>query len=98
MFALVFAIIAAFFAIIFALQNGTTVDVRLFNYQFAGSLALVILITFAAGVLVGYLFATPAIIKRQRKISHQYRQIRDLESVVASNKTEELNTIPPANL
>ena len=47
-------------AVVFALQNGTIIDVDLGPFTFKGSVALILLITFALGVLVGILATVPS--------------------------------------
>lgn len=58
---LVFAILVA----IFALQNSAEVVIRLFFWSVDTSLALVVILTFSAGALMGLLFSIPA--RRRRK-------------------------------
>jgi uncharacterized integral membrane protein len=58
--------VAAAVVIIFALQNATPITVAFLIWRFEGSLALVLLLTFALGVVVGALISIPAIMKRRR--------------------------------
>ncbi|MEL7328262.1 MAG: lipopolysaccharide assembly protein LapA domain-containing protein [Cyanobacteria bacterium J06559_1] len=60
---IVAAIVIAFIAIAFALQNNTPVEVHLLVQQFEMSLALLLLTTLAIGVVVGLLVLLPSMIK-----------------------------------
>ncbi len=41
-------------AVVFALQNTTTVPLKLFTWQIEGSLSLLLFISFLIGIAVGY--------------------------------------------
>ena len=60
---LVFTILVA----IFALQNSAAVTIRLWFWSAETSLALVVILTFAAGALMGILFSIPG--RRRKKKS-----------------------------
>ena len=75
--------------VIFALQNAIPVGVTFLVWKFEGSLALVLMSTFALGVLVSLLVSIPAIVKRRSAISNQKKKIEELE-----NRLRE--RIPPA--
>lgn len=66
---LVFSLILAIFAVVFALQNPQTMDVNLLFFQTQGSTALVLIVTFGFGVLVGLLSTLPKQIRTRRKLS-----------------------------
>ncbi len=73
------AIVIAFLAIAFALQNNNIVEVHLLVQQFQFSLALLLLTTLAIGVLIGLLVLLPALIKRGWRISRAQKQTAALE-------------------
>lgn len=77
---IVAAIVIAFIAIAFALQNNTPVEVHLLVQQFELSLALLLLITLAIGVVIGLLVLLPALIKRGWRNSRTKRQAESLET------------------
>jgi uncharacterized integral membrane protein len=58
---------------IFALQNAIPVGVTFLFWKFEGSLALVLMLTFALGVLVGSLASIPAIVKEDRQFQIRRR-------------------------
>lgn len=78
-FLIIAAIVIAFFAIAFALQNNTLVSIGLLGWTYQGSLALVLLFTLAIGVLIGLLVLLPSVLKRGFRISRALRHRSDLE-------------------
>lgn len=74
------AIIIAFLAIAFALQNNIPVEVNLLVQQFQFSLALLLLSTLAIGVVVGLLVLLPTVIKRGWRITRAQKQTATLEN------------------
>jgi uncharacterized membrane protein YciS (DUF1049 family) len=75
-----FALIIAFFAIAFALQNNSQVVINLLFWQTQESLALVLLITLALGFIIGLLVMTPTLFKRGWRLSRVHQQAADLET------------------
>lgn len=61
------ALVIVVLAAIFALQNAQPTRVALFFWQFEGPLVLVLLVTFAAGILAGWLAALPTLWKQSRQ-------------------------------
>lgn len=90
-FFIVAAIVIAFFAIAFALQNNIQVAINLLIWNYQGSLAIVLLSTLAIGVLIGLLVLLPALIKRGWRVSRAKRQTAELENQL-TNRSQELNT------
>ncbi|MEM9087392.1 MAG: LapA family protein [Cyanobacteria bacterium P01_F01_bin.53] len=89
-FFIVAAIMIAFFAIAFALQNNVQVAINLLLWNYQGSLAIVLLSTLAIGVLIGLLVLLPALIKRGWRVSRAKRQTAELENQL-TNRSQELN-------
>ncbi|MGB7086370.1 MAG: LapA family protein [Phormidesmis sp.] len=85
------AIVIAFLAIAFALQNNNLVAINLLIWNYEGSLAIVLLSTLAIGVLIGLLVVIPALLKRGWRVSRAKRQAADLEDQLSS-RAHELNT------
>jgi putative membrane protein len=77
--ALILALILALIVTIFAVQNNTTIEVTFLAWSVDGSLALMLIITFALGILLGLLVSTPAWFRRIRQSANLRRNIRDLE-------------------
>lgn len=62
---LVLLILISILVVIFAIQNSTIVTVTLFNKTFEGSLALVIILCYLIGVLSGFIYIIPSMIKKK---------------------------------
>jgi putative membrane protein len=77
---LIVALGLAILTVIFALQNPVPVGVTFLIWKFEGSLALVLISTFALGVIVSLLISIPAIVKRRSTISNQTKKITELEN------------------
>lgn len=67
-FGLVFSLLLAILAVIFALQNPQSMDVNLLFFQTQGSTALVLILTFGFGVAVGLLSSLPGRLRDRRKL------------------------------
>ena len=79
-FFLIIALVIAIVAVIFALQNSIPVTVVFLVWRFEGSLALVLLLTLAIGVILGLSVSMPSIIRRGRTIAAQQKKIVELEA------------------
>jgi len=93
---LIVAIIVAILAVVFALQNAVPIKVSFLTWRFESSLALVLLITLALGILMSLLVSVPSMIKRRKMISNQKKKIQELESGFqkeSESKTREENGI-----
>ncbi len=84
---LVLALVIAVIAVIFALQNTAAVTLSFFAWKVSGSLSLVVLITLILGVLVGWLFVSPSLVKSSLQGSGQRKRILTLEKEVSEYKT-----------
>ncbi|MEL6221174.1 MAG: lipopolysaccharide assembly protein LapA domain-containing protein [Cyanobacteria bacterium J06627_8] len=88
---LIFALLIAFLAIIFAIQNNAPIIINFLVWQSEGSLALVLLVTLAVGAIIGLLVSVPSIVKRGWKTARERRKLEDLESRFRS-KEEDIST------
>jgi len=77
---LIVALGLAVLTVIFALQNAIPVNVTFLVWEFEGSLALVLMLTFALGALVSSLVSIPAIVRRRSAMSNQHKKIEELEN------------------
>ncbi|MEM6252918.1 MAG: LapA family protein [Cyanobacteria bacterium P01_D01_bin.156] len=86
---LIFALIVAFLAIAFALQNDQLITINFFLWQLEEQhLATVLLATSGLGVLFGLLVTIPAFLKRQWRISRGKRQAHSLEDQLLAKQQE----------
>ena len=87
---LVAALLIAILAVIFALQNPAPVTVTFLNWKFESSLALMLLLTFALGLLLGLVARISAVIRKGWTISSQRKKIAQLEKTLQEkSKTSE---------
>ena len=84
---LIFGIVFAIGAVVFALQNNVAVTVTIALWQFNGSLALVLLIALGLGVLITGLVSSPTVIRRQWATARLRHQVTALEKTVAEQQT-----------
>lgn len=80
---LIFGIVFAIVAAVFAMQNVAPVTVTVGFWSFEGSLALVLLVTLGLGALIAGLVSSPAMIRRQWNVTRLTRQVADLEHKLA---------------
>ncbi len=85
-FYLIFALLIALVAVVFALQNFIPVTVTFLLWDISGSLALVLLLTLALGILIGLLVAAPGLVRRQLKVSSHRKTISKLEKELETHK------------
>ncbi|MBX2864689.1 MAG: DUF1049 domain-containing protein [Leptolyngbyaceae cyanobacterium MAG.088] len=97
---LIFALIVAFFAIAFALQNDQLITINFFLWRLEQQhLATVLLLTSGLGVLFGLLVTIPAFLKREWRISRGKRQTHSLEDqLLAKQKEVESQTLRATTL
>jgi hypothetical protein len=72
---LLLALLIALAALTFALQNPGYITVRLGPYQIEQTTALILLVSFILGVLVGMLAMLPGQLKRTREIRQLRQQL-----------------------
>ncbi len=71
---LISALVLAVVAVIFALQNPQPMEVNLLFFQTEGSTALVLILTFAFGVIVGLISSLPGRLRAQRKVKELQKE------------------------
>ncbi len=76
---LIISLVIVLIAVIFAVQNAAPVTVALLQFKFESSLALVLLSTFAAGVLVGLIGLTPTLLKRRVEVARLKKNLQQLQ-------------------
>lgn len=89
-FGLIFSLLLAIVAVVFALQNPQTMDVNLLFFQTQGSTALVLILTFGFGVLVGLLSSLPGRLQARRELKAlKKQQSADPSTASSSSSTGE---------
>jgi lipopolysaccharide assembly protein A len=81
---LIVGIVFAIGAVMFALQNNAAVTVVFAIWRFDSTLAVVLLVALALGVLISALVSTPSVIKWQWAGTRLRRQVASLEDDKAS--------------
>ena len=85
---LIFSLVIAFLAILFAIQNTDVTPIRFLFWETEGSLALVLFIALVAGALISYLATAPGQIKQRMTISSQRKRIAEVEGQLTSTQEE----------
>ena len=80
-FALILSLLVAILAVVFALYNPAETEINLGpSYVLTSPLALVLIVTLLAGVLVGTLFSVPGRIRSSTRIRKLEKRIAELET------------------
>ena len=80
---LIISLVIAVLGVVFALQNAVPITLSLLVWKINSSLALVLLVALAAGVLISFLATLPSLLKGGWTVSSQKRQIKRLEAQIA---------------
>lgn len=80
------ALLIAMLAVVFALQNATTVTIAFLAWQFQGSLALLLLLTLAVGFLIGWLTAMPSVVRHRLEKSGLRKQMAVLQETLEEER------------
>jgi len=94
-FALVLSLVLAILAVVFALQNPASMDVNLGPFVVNGSTALILMVTFGIGVIVGLLAAAPSLVKRKRRIRHLEKRPAESSADWSASETDVHTSKPP---
>lgn len=87
-FSLVLALIFSMIAVIFALGNTDVVSVSFLTWSVEGSLALILLVSIAIGILIGILLMTPGTIKRNLALASEKKKLKTAEKALDERKKE----------
>lgn len=90
-FYIILLIIAIIAAVVFAVQNSTPITVAFFGLTAQASMSIVLVVTFAAGILLGMFLLLPSIWKRMRALSAQKKKTRHFE-----RQLKDAATVPDA--
>jgi lipopolysaccharide assembly protein A len=83
------ALALALLTVVFVMQNGLAISVRLFLWHFEGSLALILIITFVLGFVASSLLTLSGIFRRSRAIKAHKKRIEELEDKLSLTKPPE---------
>ncbi len=95
-FFLILGVLLGAASVVFLLQNDMPVTVMFFNWQFDGSLAIVLMLAMCSGILVTTLLLVPSFVRDEFRLSKLRRQNTKLEDeLVSAQKELEVEVIPP---
>lgn len=77
---LIFSLIIAVIAVLFAVQNAASVPVQFLMWKYQAPLALTMLLSVLLGVLISLLFSLPSMTRSKLTIRNQRKKIGELES------------------
>ena len=83
---LIIALLIAVIAIVFALQNTGSVAVSFLVWHFQGSLALVLILAFIAGIVTIFFALMPSLIRYRLRASRQGKQKEILEETLSEHR------------
>ena len=83
---MIFSLLIAALAVVFAVQNNTPSTVRFFAWEFQQSAGVIVLIAFVAGVIASAIFYFPTHLRNRWRIRKHGRHISDLEAKLANER------------
>jgi len=84
---LVLGVLLGVVSVMFVLQNISPVTVTFFTWSMDGSLAVILFLALASGVLITLLFLLPSFIRDEFRYSRLKKQTRALEDELLAIKT-----------
>lgn len=84
--ALITTVVLAVLSVVFAVQNSAVITVSFLAWEVDASLALVLMITLIAGVLIGYLAGLPSVWRKGSETRRLRRQAGDLQAAVGARE------------
>ena len=94
---LILALAISVVAIIFASQNSDPVNIHFFGWGVDGApQSLVLIITLAIGIVIGWLFAAPSLVRNAFRASNNRKRIGALEKELEGQKAKPAESPKPA--
>ncbi len=87
-FYLILAALLGVIIAVFAIQNATPVAVKFLIWQFESSLAVVIILSLLAGMVLIFLISLPGRLRRHKELFDRNRRIAELEKKIAELQKE----------
>jgi putative membrane protein len=73
------ALLISIVIVLFAVQNAALTTVTFLSFHFEGSLALILVVVFALGVLSGMFMTVPSFWRKSSALREQRRKVKQLE-------------------
>ena len=83
----IFALVIAGVAILFAVQNNAPVTITFFTWKVQSPLALVLLVALVTGALISLLASLPTIARDKLNIRSHRKRMSELEGSLSDHKT-----------
>lgn len=83
---LILSLVIAFALVLFAVQNSSIVTVSFLSFNYSGSLAMILVVVFASGLLTGILLSLPSLLKKSSSLREQKRRMKQLEESTSIKK------------
>ncbi len=87
-FFLYLALVITIVLSVFAYQNASAVTLSFYAWEFTGSLALVVAVAFAAGIVTGICLTIPGRFRRTKERWAQRKKIKELERYIERSREE----------
>lgn len=83
-FFLIIAALIAVLAILFALENAVPVTITFFSAEYQSTLAMVLVLSLMAGIILGLLVLVPRLVRQKLTISNLNKRLKTLEKDLAA--------------
>ncbi len=88
---LIFTLLIAILAVVFAVQNVVTVPLQFLVWKYESPLAVLLMLSVLLGVLISTLFSLPALTRSKLEIRNQRKKLAELESGLNESKSQLVN-------
>ena len=85
---LIFSLIVAIIAVVFAVQNADTANIRFLVWEKDVPIAAALLVAVLLGVLMSMLASSPSMVRRKLTIRNQRKKITELETSLTDQKVK----------
>ncbi|MBA4372136.1 MAG: DUF1049 domain-containing protein [Thermodesulfovibrio sp.] len=93
---LILALLIAVALVLFAAQNATVITLSFLGFNFEGSLAFILVIVFASGLISGILMSMPSLMRKGSALKEQKRKVKQLEEGMKTTPSHQQgNNQPP---
>jgi putative membrane protein len=91
---LLLALILSLFVTVFAVQNNAPIEVSFLSWNVTGSLALILMMTFAIGIIIGVMFMLPTSIRARLSAREERKRKQDLAVQLAAAQASQPAAVP----
>ena len=91
---LLLALILSLLVTVFAVQNNAPIEIAFLSWNVTGSLALVLMITFAMGIIIGVMVMLPSSIRARLSARDERKRKEDLASRLEKAQSAQASVEP----